>query len=119
MLYEIGRKESKMRTDLPGCDMNDCKWCTSKNCIATEIRRISCPYLHYTDLAEQGRLVELPVPIGTEVWKIAYQRRGDEIYCCDIQPCIFNLVLLERFGDTVFKTRAEAQARLEELEGEK
>lgn len=59
-----------MRIDLPLCDMDDCKWCAGGNCTATEVRRVRCPYLHYTDLAEQGRLVELPydVKIGDTIY---------------------------------------------------
>ena len=68
------------------------------------------------DMAEQGRLIELPVPEGAEVWKIAYQRRHDKADYFGIKPCKFELILLERFRDTVFKTKAEAEARLAELE---
>lgn len=71
------------------------------------------------DLAEQGRLAELPVQEGTQVyilWGPKY-RAGKNEY--GINTGEFRLSDMPNLNKTVFITRAEAEARLAELEGEK
>lgn len=99
-----------MRIDLPLCDMDDCKWCAGGNCTATEVRRIRCPYLHYTDLAEQGRLVEV---IHCDKCKHLDLIKGKSVYA----ECVKTKTLFRPFGiDTREHYCSFAEARLEELE---
>lgn len=97
----------------------------------------------YEDLAEQGRLIELPCPIGSAVYLICseytkctkfetefgeYNCQGCECLECDSHKQYYihrnRSVSLEwiaryidKFGKTVFLTQAEAEAKLKELEG--
>lgn len=76
---------------------------------------------HFEDLAEQGRLVELPCKFGDIVWAIQENR------CCTCHDLDF-FTIVERglepsmifyFGKTIFLTKAEAQAALVKMEGQK
>lgn len=84
----------------------------------------------YEDLADQGRLLELPCVEGDVVYQIekfCYGGCGD----CDKQPCSecrdympyinevrFSLDTLNEFGKTIFLTRKEAETALQNLNGE-
>ena len=93
---------------------------------------------YYEDLAEQGRLIELPCPIGTIVYSFDWLIKIDEKSCrdcvyyavdgsCDYEEehpaCMkvfetkFNANMCDDFGKTVFLAEAEAEAKLKELEG--
>ena len=83
----------------------------------------------YEDLEEQGRLIELPCEIGDTIWTIDPDINFiDDFKVTDIDivkegiaicnhylgySCDFN-----DFGNTVFLTREEAEAKLKELRGE-
>lgn len=83
---------------------------------------------------EAGLIVELPVPIGTEVWYFqkvkGCQRKAGEECNLDCIKCKsrrfqdkpetikFGLWFLDAWGKTVFATREEAEVRLKELRGE-
>ena len=97
---------------------------------------------HYEDLEEQGRLIELPRAVGDTVYLISSQyskcskhnERFDEYYCqgCEEDDCdsrkeyfihanynvslewIARAMENNRFGNTVFLTKEEAEAKLKE-----
>lgn len=79
---------------------------------------------HYEDLEEQGRLIELPCKIGDYVYDIsdgtAYKTRilqfvmfEDHLACRTVS----GFPDVEAFGKRVFLTKAEAEAKLEEVKG--
>lgn len=79
---------------------------------------------HYEDLAEQGRLIELPCPIGTPVYMVAEDCGGDTLDCrrgdcegCDyrhiyVEEGKFYLEYLDDIGKWIFLTKAEAEQAL-------
>lgn len=66
----------------------------------------------YEDLEEQGLLLKLPCPIGTEVWTIMCGMTGKH-------PALFKqsfeYSMIEHFGKAVFLTKDEAQNKIEEM----
>lgn len=93
----------------------------------------------YEDLEEQGRLLKLPCKVGDTVYRINEGAKEPVIAMRVLQVCFMQLhkdrtimridaindndmnescYLLEHFGEKVFFTRAEAEARLKELRGE-
>lgn len=68
----------------------------------------------YEDAEEEGRMIILPVPIGTTVYEI--YDFDDLDY--DIDEHKIRLEDLKNIGDTVFLTREEAESRLKEMEKE-
>ena len=66
----------------------------------------------YEDLDEQGLLLKLPCPIGTEVWTIMCGMTGKH-------PTLFKqsfeYSMIEHFGKAVFLTKEEAQNKIEEM----
>lgn len=79
---------------------------------------------HYEILEEQGRLIELPCAVGDTVYDIAgkeirkqivdgveYTKDGFFIYANEDE-------WIGMFGDLVFLTKEEAEAKLKELRGE-
>lgn len=64
----------------------------------------------YEDAEEQGRLVAMPCPIGTEVWRVNFDKRRRPI-----ERLRFDVNLYFAFGKTVFLTREEAEAVLAKL----
>ena len=66
----------------------------------------------YEDLEEQGLLLKLPCPIGTEVWTIMCGMTGKH-------PTLFKqsfeYSMIEHFGKVVFLTKEEAQNKIEEM----
>lgn len=64
--------------------------------------------------AEEGRMIILPVPVGTTVYEV--YDFDDLDY--DIDEHKICLEDLKKIGDTVFLTREEAETRLKELEKE-
>lgn len=68
------------------------------------------------DKIENGTLVELPCKVGAKIYIV-----GESDFCIpkyQMWEDEFCLEDVERFGDTVFLTKAEAEKRLEELRGE-
>ena len=61
----------------------------------------------YEDAEEQGRLVILPCKVGTEVWRVNFDKRRRQI-----EPLRFDVNLYLSFNKTVFLTREEAEAAL-------
>ena len=76
------------------------------------IRRIIERLAEYEDLEEQGLLLKLPCPIGTEVWTIMCGMTGKH-------PTLFKqsfeYSMIEHFGKAVFLTKDEAQNKIEEM----
>ena len=66
-------------------------------------------------LDEQGKLLKLPVAVGTWVYEV-YQFMGDGVWEIDIHK--IRLEDLGEIGKSVFLTREEAEAALKELERE-
>ena len=66
----------------------------------------------YEDLEEQGLLLKLPCPIGTEVWTIMCGMTGKH-------PTLFKqsfeYSMIEHFGKAVFLTKDEARNKIEEM----
>lgn len=67
----------------------------------------------YEDLEEQGKLLKLPVSVGTIVYE-PYQFMSEGAWEIDVHK--IRLEDLEKIGKTVFLTREEAEAALKELE---
>lgn len=101
---------------------------TCKNCaIWKAIQKLA----HYEDLEEQGRLICLPCKVGDAVYEILPP--CDDTLLCEtfqkffISRCVnkecghyiqikqFRIELLKKFGNTVFLTKEEAEAKLKEL----
>ena len=86
---------------------------------------------HYEDLEEQGRLIELPCKVGNTVWKISecsapscekcfnfkMNMTNDcyHDYKARIVELSFGIYMVFHFGETVFLTKEEAEAKLKEL----
>lgn len=68
----------------------------------------------YEDLEELGRLVKLPCKVGTDVYYILGIPNETP---CTIDKCVFELSDIHKIGKTLFLTREEAEAKLEELRG--
>jgi len=87
----------------------------------------------YEDLEEQGKLIKLPCKVGDIVYKVnkASKRVSQhrvikfEIDKADISSYTmqvifdnFDVCFSHHFGDTVFLTKSEAEAKLKEMRGE-
>ena len=68
----------------------------------------------YEDLEEQGILVKLPCKVGTDIYYILGIPNETP---CTIDSCVFELSDIQKIGKSLFLTREEAEARLEELRG--
>lgn len=83
----------------------------------------------YQQLEEQGKLVKLPCKIGTEVYDITWWDNVQEkivvkgkvyyrtVHKNKVTKLPFTYSDIDNFGKTVFLTKAEAEAKLEELRG--
>ena len=68
----------------------------------------------YEDLEEQGRLIKLPCKVGDDVYYILGIPNETP---CTIDSCVFELSDIQKIGKSLFLTREEAEARLNELIG--
>ena len=68
----------------------------------------------YEDLEEQGRLVILPCKVGDTVYLV--QERIVEVPNVDLFFLLLSVVE-NRFNNSVFLTKSEAEAKLKELRG--
>ena len=87
------------------------------NCFA---RRMYEKLAHYEDLEEQGRLIELPCAINTELYFVGEKADGTYgVY----STTLFTLDLCKSYegkiGKGFYLTEEEAEAKLKELEGDK
>ena len=69
----------------------------------------------YEDLEEQGRLVKLPYEVGDTVYHVV-QGRIVEVSNVDLFFLLLS-VAENRFNNSVFLTKSEAEAKLKELRG--
>ena len=69
----------------------------------------------YEDLEEQGRLIKLPCKVGDTVYHVV-QGRIVEVSNVDLFFLLLSVVE-NRFNNSVFLTKSEAEAKLEELRG--
>ena len=69
----------------------------------------------YEDLEEQGRLVKLPCKVGDTVYHVV-QGRIVEVSNVDLFFLLLS-VAENRFNNSVFLTKSEAEAKLKELRG--
>lgn len=67
----------------------------------------------YEDLEEQGRLVQLPCKVGDTVYHVV-QGRIVEVSNVDLFFLLLS-VAENRFNNSVFLTKSEAEAKLKEL----
>lgn len=82
----------------------------------------------YEQLEEQGLLLKLPVPLGSEVYLVyaddcGNQPCSDNCYECEnaywkIQKVKFNTNMIEHWGVLIFQTLEEAEATLKEIQSE-
>lgn len=70
----------------------------------------------YEDLEEQGRLIKLPCKVGDTVYHVV-QGRIVEVSNVDLFFLLLSVVE-NRFNNSVFLTKSEAEAKLKELRGE-
>lgn len=86
---------------------------------------------HYEDLEEQGRLIELPCKVGDTVWRISecsapsceecfnFKRNMTNDcyhdYKARIVELSFGIYMAFHYGETVFLTKEETEAKLKEL----
>ena len=84
----------------------------------------------YEDLDEQGLLLRLPCKVGDNIYSIKPYgieeasitgiSEADDIDCfcfeIYIDPDFHEIIALEEFNDTWFLTKAEAEAKLKEME---
>ena len=69
----------------------------------------------YEDLEEQGRLISLPCKVGDTVYHVV-QGRIVEVSNVDLFFLLLSVVE-NRFNNSVFLTKSEAEAKLKELIG--
>ena len=70
----------------------------------------------YEDLEEQGRLAKLPCKVGDTVYHVV-QGRIVEVSNVDLFFLLLS-VAENRFNNSVFLTKSEAEAKLKELRGQ-
>ena len=69
---------------------------------------------NYEHLEEQGRLLKLPCKVGDDIY---YILGIPNKMPCTIDKCTFELSDINKIGKTLFLTKSEAEAKLEELRG--
>ena len=84
----------------------------------------------YEDLEEQGLLLRLPCPIDTTVYDITWWDDVQEkakvdgktfyrtVHKHKVSKSKFSLIDIYDFGKTVFLTKAEAEQKLKEMDGD-
>ncbi len=91
------------------------------------IKEVCDKLAEYEDLEEQGRLIKLPCKIGNKVYNITWWDDVQEkvvvkgktyyrtIHEHKVSKSTFGYTDIEEIGKTVFLTKSEAEAELEEL----
>lgn len=69
---------------------------------------------HYEDLEEQGRLIELPCKVGSNVYAIGM---NGEIVAFTVDTIGYALSIASQVGKGFYLTKAEAEQKLAELKG--
>lgn len=83
--------------------------------IRTKNQQLIDKLAYYEDLEEQGRLIKLPCKVGDTVYHVV-QGRIVEVSNVDLFFLLLS-VAENRFNNSVFLTKSEAEAKLEELRG--
>lgn len=83
--------------------------------IRTKNQQLIDKLAYYEDLEEQGRLIKLPCKVGDTVYHVV-QGRIVEVSNVDLFFLLLSVVE-NRFNNSVFLTKSEAEAKLEELRG--
>lgn len=99
-----------------GCGNNckyDYKYCNNYLEDCPTITEIYEKLAAYEDAEEQGRLVKLPCKVGDTVYHVA-QGRIVEVSNVDLFFLLLSVVE-NRFNNSVFLTKEEAEAKLKEL----
>lgn len=91
----------------------------SKGQMSAEIRRLRKLEKEINQKIENGTLIELPCKMGVMVYEIEKDLDEDYDYFYFIRRMKFRFYLFDNWGDTVFRTREEAEKRLLELQGVK
>lgn len=89
------------------------EWETLDN-IAQKLANCEQRLKYYKDLEEEGKLLKLPVAVGTWVYEV-YQFMDEGAWEIDVHK--IKLEDLDEIGKTVFLTRPEAERVLAEMEG--
>lgn len=84
--------------------------------IRTKNQQLIDKLAYYEDLEEQGRLIKLPCKVGDTVYHVV-QGRIVEVSNVDLFFLLLSVVE-NRFNNSVFLTKSEAEAKLKELRGE-
>ena len=89
----------------------------SRKCDNCEITTSICEKLgKYEDLEEQGRLIKLPCKVGDTVYHVV-QGRIVEVSNVDLFFLLLS-VAENRFNNSVFLTKSEAEQKLKEMESD-
>ena len=83
--------------------------------IRTKNQQLIDKLAYYEDLEEQGRLIKLPCKVGDTVYHVVLGRIV-EVSNVDLFFLLLSVVE-NRFNNSVFLTKSEAEAKLEELRG--
>lgn len=78
-------------------------------------RKVYFKLKEYEDLEEQGRLIKLPCKVGDTVYHVV-QGRIVEVSNVDLFFLLLSVVD-NRFNNSVFLIKSEAEAKLKELRG--
>lgn len=83
--------------------------------IRTKNQQLIDKLAYYEDLEEQGRLIKLPCKVGDTVYHVV-QGRIVEVSNVDLFFLLLSVVE-NRFNNSVFLTKSEAEEKLKELRG--
>ena len=92
-----------------------CIGCITEDCDCGIVEDMVKKLVNYEDLEEQGRLVKLPCKVGDTVYHVV-QGRIVEVSNVDLFFLLLS-VAENRFNNSVFLTKSEAEAKLKELRG--
>lgn len=92
-----------------------CIGCITSDCDCGIVEDMVKKLADYEDLEEQGRLVKLPCKVGDTVYHVA-QGRIVEVSNVDLFFLLLS-VAENRFNNSVFLTKSEAEAKLKEFGG--
>lgn len=84
-----------------------------KSKLRTKNQQLIDKLAYYEDLEEQGRLIKLPCKVGDTVYHVV-QGRIVEVSNVDLFFLLLSVVE-NRFNNSVFLTKSEAEAKLKEL----
>ena len=86
------------------------------DCEESRVKSLKKKLKEYEDLEEQGRLIKLPCKVGDTVYHVV-QGRIVEVSNVDLFFLLLSVVE-NRFNNSVFLTKAEAEQKLKEMESD-